>query len=69
MSDRRHLEAVPPEPPDDGGAPTPPNDPTAEQAVLGAMLRDRQTVLEVTELLDAPHFYSPRTTHPERNTA
>ena len=60
MSDRRHLEAVPPEPPDDGGAPTPPNDPTAEQAVLGAMLRDRQTVLEVTELLDAPHFYSPR---------
>jgi hypothetical protein len=59
LSDRRHLEAVPPEPPDDPTT-TLPNDPTAEQAVLGAMLRDRQTVLEVTELLDGPHFYSPR---------
>lgn len=29
-------------------------------AVLGAMLRDRQTVLEVTELLNPDHFYYPR---------
>jgi hypothetical protein len=59
VSDRRHLEAVPPEP-DDDTPPTHPNDPTAEQAVLGAMLRDPQTVLEVTQILDATHFYSPR---------
>ena len=55
------LSAYSDEPPEPGDVgPIPPNDPTAEQAVLGAMLRDRQTVLEVTELLDDHHFYSPR---------
>lgn len=58
--DRRHLEAIPPEPPEHDGPPPPPNDRHAERVVLGAMLRDRQAVLEVTELLEAEHFYTPR---------
>lgn len=68
MSDRRGLapveqlvDAFAPEPPDDSPhGPTPPQDLHAEQSVLGAMLRDHRTTLEVTELLNDTHFYAPR---------
>ncbi|MCZ9344847.1 hypothetical protein NGM37_44580, partial [Streptomyces sp. TRM76130] len=38
---------------------TPPNDPMAERAVLGAMLLSRDAVMDICELLDGPEFYQP----------
>jgi hypothetical protein len=55
----RHLEAVFT---DDGDDPTntPPQDRDAERAVLGAMLRDPDTITTVWDIIQADDFYHPR---------
>lgn len=58
MSDRRHLEAVPPEPPDDDG-PTPPQDLKAEQSVIGSMLLNKNAIPDCLEAVKAHDFYRP----------
>lgn len=49
MTDAQHAE--------DGR--TPPSDPVAERAVLGAMMLSRDVIADVCELLEGPEFYQP----------
>lgn len=50
-----HLRPVP----DDEGAPTPPHNSDAEKAVLGAILRDKGALAQVSEILNPADFWQP----------
>ncbi len=57
--DQHQRESSPEAEGDGQHQPLPPQDPAAEQSVLGALMLSKEAITEVSEVLRAEHFYRP----------